>query len=344
MTELDFATEQRALAEACWQLVGLRSDLAHPNSWIRRPLFGTDIFVQNFAGELRGYRNVCAHRGFPLRLADAGVGPVQCSFHGWVFNRDGVPTGIPRNAELFQISREQQKALALPEVRVEAIGQFVFASLSPTAPPLAEYLGPHADVWRAIDSGLGTVIHLESAITTANWKRHVEITLDDYHLANVHPTTFGAGGEAELHRFFYQRHGRHSCFLRRRDPDWTFESFWADVRRGVPDPTGYKIFNAFPCSLIATSADICVAWVAAPLTATSTRVDLYLIPWTHVPIEGEARQALIDFNIKVAGEDRRACEAWQTTVDQLAHPPVLGALERRIGWFREAYAELVGAR
>ena len=342
--QVEFAAEQRALAAACWQLVGLRSDLEQPNSWIRRTVFGTDIFVQSFAGELRGFHNVCAHRGYPIRLADAGAGPVQCGFHGWVYSKEGVPTGIPRNAELFQISREQQKTLALEPVRIEAIGQFVFASLSPTAPALADYLGPHADVWRAIDSGLGTALHLESAITTANWKRHVEITMDDYHLAHVHPTTFGAGGEAELHRFFYERHGRHSCYMRRRDPDWTFASFWEGVRRGVPDPTGYKIFNAFPNSLIATSADVCVAWVAAPLSARSTRVDLYLIPWTHVPLEGEPRQALIDFNIKVAGEDRRACETWQTTVDDLAHPPVHGALERRIEWFREAYAEVVGPR
>ena len=336
-----FAAEQRALGDACWQLVGLTAELAQPNSWIRRTVFGTCVFVHNFAGELRGFENVCAHRGFPLRREDAGTGPVQCGFHGWVYNRDGIPTGIPRNPELFQLSRDQQKTLALAPIRVEAIGRFVFASRSSTVPPLADYLGPYADVYRTLDGALGPLLHKESAETAANWKRHVEITMDDYHLSSVHPTTFGAGGDAEVHRFFYQQDGRHSCFLRRRDPDWTFEAFWDGVRRGVADPTGYKIFNCFPCSLIATSADTCVAWVAAPLGPTRTRVDLYLFGWAHKPFSDAAARKLIDFNIQVFHEDRRACEAWQTTVDQLAHPPVLGRLEQRVGWFRAAYADLV---
>lgn len=338
-----FAAEQRALAATSWQLVGLADALAQPNAWIRRQLFGTDIFVQRFGDELRGFHNVCAHRGFPIRTEDAGVGTVQCGFHGWVYSKDGVPTGVPRNAELFQLSRERQRELALPRVRVEAIGRWVFASLSPTAPPLAEYLGPYAGVWRTLDAHLGPLIHLETSITTANWKRHVEITLDDYHLAHVHPTTFGAlAGDAEVHRFFYQQHGHHSCYMRRRDPDWTFEQFWQDVARGVPDPTGYKIFNTFPNSLIAAGADSAVAWSATPLTARSTRVDLYLFEWAHRPFTDAERKNLIDFNVQVFHEDRRACETWQTAIEQLAHPPVLGRFEQRIGWFRDAYTEVTG--
>jgi len=341
---VDFAAEQRVLAATCWQFVGLRDSLVQPNSWIRRSLYATDVFIQNFGGELRGFHNVCSHRGFPLRITDAGVGPVQCGFHGWVYNRDGVPTGIPRNNELFQLSRDQQRSLALPAVRVETIGRFVFATLSATAPPLTDYLGRYADAYRTLDGVLGPLLHLESATTTANWKRHVEITLDDYHLATVHPTTFGAGGDSPVHRFCYQRDGYHSCYLRRRDPDWSFDAFWEALARGIPDPSGYKIFNCFPNSLIATSADTCVAWVAAPLGPQRTGVDLYLFSWNDSGITAENAQPLIDFNVKVFHEDRRTCEAWQSGAETLRHPPVLGRLEERIGWFREAYDEVMATQ
>jgi choline monooxygenase len=334
--------EQRALARVSWQLVGLADALAEPNSWLRRTVFGTDVFVQNFGGELRGYHNVCAHRGFPIRREDAGNGPVQCGFHGWVYSKDGVPTGVPRNAELFQLSRDAQRDLALPAVRVEKLGRFVFATTSSEAPPLAEFLGPYADCWRTIGDAMGPLFHLESAVTKANWKRHVEITMDDYHLAHVHPTTFGAfAGDAEVHRFFYQRHGMHSCYMRRRDPDWTFETFWDGIKRGVNDPTGYKIFNTFPSSIIAASADSIVVWVAYALTPTSTRVDQYLFGWAHNTFDAATVQGLVDFNTKVFHEDRRACEEWQTAVGALDHPPVLGKLEQRIAWFQDAYADVI---
>ena len=336
-----FAAEQQVLARTCWQFVALRDELAQPNSWVRRLVFGKVIFVQNFGGELRAYHNACAHRGFPLRCEEAGVGPVHCGFHGWTYSRDGVPTGIPRNGELFQLSRDQQRDLALPEVRLESIGRFVFATLSADAPPIVDYLGPYADVYRTLDRSFGRLVHRESSRTLANWKRHVEITLDDYHLASVHPTTFGVFGDSPPHTFYYQRDGAHSCYLRRRDPDWSFDSFWAGMRAGTEDRTGYKIFNCFPNFLIATSADMCVAWVAAPLDAGHSIVDLYMFPWKDRTFTAEEERGLVEFAVKVFHEDRVACEQWQTTIADLTHPPVLGRLEDRIGWFRASYDELM---
>lgn len=120
--------------DAAWQLVGVSDDLANHNDWVRRTVSGVDVFVQNFNGELRGYHNVCQHRGFPLRREARGNGTVQCGFHGWVYDRHGVPTGIPRNRELFCLSRERQSELAIPPVRVATIGRFVFAALCESDP------------------------------------------------------------------------------------------------------------------------------------------------------------------------------------------------------------------
>ena len=336
-----FATEQQVLADACWQFVALREEVATPNSWVRRLVFGRTIFVHNFGGELRAYHNVCSHRGFPLRCADAGVGPVQCGFHGWVYNREGVPTGIPRNGELFELSRDQQRALALPEVRLEAIGRFVFATLSASAPSIGDYLGAYADVFRTLDRSFGALLHRESSPVAANWKRHVEITLDDYHLASVHPTTFGPFADLPVERFYYQRDGAHSCYLRRRDPHWTFGSFWEGVRAGTEDRTGYKIFNCFPNFLIMSSADMCVVSVTSPVAEARSLVDLYLFTWHDRGLTPDEERALIEFTVTVFHEDRIACERWETSVASLARPPVIGRLEERIAWFRASYAELL---
>ena len=332
---MTFAAEQSALAERCWQFIGITDDVATDDAWIRRTVFGRDAFVQRFDGELRGFYNVCAHRGFPLRCERSGAGPVRCGFHGWAYNKDGVPTTVPRNAELFGLSREQREALALPPVRVETIGRFVFAALGP-APDLATYLGPFADVYRAVSSALGPLVLRESDELAADWKLHAEISFDDYHLSAIHGTTFGAGDPAPLHQFVYRRDGLHSCYLRRRDPDWSFDGFWADVRAGVMDQTGYKIFNAFPGIILATTRDAVIASATFPLAADRTQLDAYVFTWRGGADEAAQRDIAAYFAI-VFGEDREACERWQRGAPRRT---VLGALEERVAWFRDTYAQI----
>ena len=333
-----FEAEQRALAGACWQLVGIGDDLAHDDAWIRRSVFGTDAFVQRFEGELRGFHNVCAHRGFPLRQAPAGVGPVRCGLHGWGYNKDGVPTTVPRNAELFELTRDRRIELALPAIRVEAIGRFVFATRG-AGPTLAGYLGPYASVLRAIDATLGDVILRQSVELAADWKLHAEISHDDYHLGAIHATTFGAGEPPPLHQFVYRRDGRHSCYLKRRDPDWSFDGFWRDVEAGAFDHTGYKIFNCFPSTIVATTREVCVASATQAIAPGRCRLDSYLFTWRSAPPAPEAVAPLVEYFATVFREDGEACEAWQRGAPR---PSVFGALEERIGWFRDSYAAITG--
>jgi phenylpropionate dioxygenase-like ring-hydroxylating dioxygenase large terminal subunit len=332
-----FAAEQRALARACWQLVGITDDLAGDDAWIRRSLFGTDMFVQRFEGELRAFYNACAHRGFPLRREDAGSGPVKCGFHGWAYNRDGVPTTIPRNAELFGLSREQREALALPAIRVDVIGRFVFAALG-AAPPLGEYLGLYADILRATSGATGPLVFRDSAEIAADWTRHAEISLDDYHLSSIHGTTFGAGEPLPLNSAVYRRDGLHSCYLKRRDPDWSFDGFWRDIAAGQMDRTGYKIFNMFPGVVLATMRDVCIASTVVPLSTNRSRVDNYVLAWRDAPLTDDAAAQITAYFTTVFREDHAACERWH-----LGDPgrAVLGKLEERVGWFREAYVEVI---
>lgn len=336
-----FADEQRALRASCWQLVGLADDLAGDDAWVRRSVFGLDVFVQRFGDELRGFHNVCAHRGFPLRTEDRGRGPVKCGFHGWGYNKDGVPTTIPRSAELFALSREQREALALPALRVETVGRFVFATASPDAPDLATHLGPIADVFRATSLATERVIYRESFEVAADWKRHAEVSLDDYHLPSVHGTTFGSGPELAPHQVVYQRHGWHSSYLKRRDADWSFDGFWKDAAAGTMDRTGYKIFNLYPDTVLATTRDTVIASVTYPLAEDRFRIDTYMFAWrASVPMPEDAK-AIASYFATVFREDRDTCERWERGDPTRA---TLGALEGRVAWFRETHAEVMARR
>lgn len=343
MDEAAFRREMALIGREAWHFLAFTDDLAQDNDWVRRALFGIDLFVQNFGGELRGYHNVCAHRGFPIRREPRGNGIVQCGFHGWVYSRDGVPTGVPRNTELFALAREAQRELALPAVRVETIGRMVFVAVSPTAPPLREYLGKFADVLDAVSKHAGRIRYRDENLTRAHWKTCFEITLDDYHLQTVHPNSFGAGTPAPAHRFYYEREGPHSCFLRRRDPDWSFASYWEGLRDGVVDFTGYKIHQLFPDVLFSVEPTCLSCWFYVPIDHERTSVERYIIEWAHAPIPDHQIANVAKLMIEVGNEDRATVESLFASTRGAPRADILGKLETRVGWFREAYERFTRA-
>lgn len=54
-----FRREQAEIGKT-WQLVG---SIEHDKDWFRSTLGGRSIFVQRFKDEIRGFENVCVHRG-----------------------------------------------------------------------------------------------------------------------------------------------------------------------------------------------------------------------------------------------------------------------------------------
>lgn len=135
MDRAEFLGEMTKLRRSRWDLAALVGELARPDTWVRRTVLGLDVFVQNVGGTLRAFHNVCSHRLFPLCREPRGAGPVRCGFHGWVYDGRGVPIGVPRNKELFQLTREEQEALALPQLRVAVRGEAVLLAAEDLPPP-----------------------------------------------------------------------------------------------------------------------------------------------------------------------------------------------------------------
>ena len=75
--------ERRAIFARCWQHLGPQSQLAKRGDYVAADIAGTKVFViVGRDGELRGFKNVCRHRGAQL-LAD-GTGTcaaIRCPYH-----------------------------------------------------------------------------------------------------------------------------------------------------------------------------------------------------------------------------------------------------------------------
>ena len=90
------ASDVRRIFSTTWQLLGPASRLAERGDYIATEIAGQKVFVIMTATGLRGFRNVCRHRG--ARLLPEGIGrcsTIRCPYHQWVWSEDGSLLNVP---------------------------------------------------------------------------------------------------------------------------------------------------------------------------------------------------------------------------------------------------------
>ena len=139
-------------------------------------------------GELRGFVNVCRHRGHVLCEDDSRRETIQCPYHAWTYALDGSLRSAPRADREPGFDRD---ALGLVPVSVDAWGPFVFVNPDPEAEPLTDALGELPALLAAggIDvDALSFHARAESDEYACNWKVCAENFLECYHCAVAHPS------------------------------------------------------------------------------------------------------------------------------------------------------------
>jgi Rieske 2Fe-2S family protein len=151
------------------------------------------LLVRNKRGEVRGFFNVCRHRGARVCLDESGVSPrsLQCPYHAWTYDLDGRLVAAPNLARMPDIDRDEY---GLRSVHVREWLGYVWVSLAAEPEPFE-----HAVEQEILDR-LGAMSHLDAydigslavgrRITydvAANWKLIVENFMECYHCATIHP-------------------------------------------------------------------------------------------------------------------------------------------------------------
>jgi glycine betaine catabolism A len=171
-----------------WLCVGREEDFAETGDYVTRTVGRESILlVRDPTGAIRGFYNLCRHRGTRVVLEDSGKGARSfiCPYHAWSYDVTGRLIGAPhmRGQEDFD-----RKEYGLHPIRVDAWGGFVWVNLEPAGPSLKESLGPffaRFDRFPIAGLRLGgrNVYEVE-----ANWKIIVENFSECYHCAPVHPS------------------------------------------------------------------------------------------------------------------------------------------------------------
>ncbi|HEX6230849.1 MAG TPA: aromatic ring-hydroxylating dioxygenase subunit alpha [Actinomycetota bacterium] len=174
-----------------WVCIGRTEEVANPGDYVVKDLAGESIFVARDAGgELRGFYNVCSHRGTKF-LDDDAKGAVRkafrCPYHAWTFDLDGRLVGTPNVKEDEHFDRS---AYPLHGFAVGEHAGFLFANLSRQPRPLMEALTDGAESITAFERfrmeelrvGVRIVYEVE-----ANWKIVVENYNECLHCPQIHP-------------------------------------------------------------------------------------------------------------------------------------------------------------
>lgn len=346
--EAIFRREHERLFHREWQFVGLTDDLASNGDFVCQRVGDYSVVVQNFEGELRAFLNVCSHRFAEIRSSECGNGPLRCPYHGWTYNSDGVPTGIP-SRPYFRDLKAKIPGLALRRFAVDTCGRFVFVRITEDGPSLADALGGAATGLLNVSSVLDTRIDRTEWVFEANWKAVVENTIEGYHVGFVHPNTFKPLGIKGLD---FRFDGPHSAYLGpfTGEAGTRGEKVRANFAERPFQPPGYFHQLIFPNFLTSTSYGI-VASVQYhhALSPTRTRMVSYL--YHRAPDPGSRlRPDMLDvlydaarrFNVTTLEEDRAIVESVQRGVVQTSQPGLLSDEEARIVQFHATYLAAIG--
>lgn len=196
--------------------------------------------------------------------------------------------------------------------------------------------------------------YIETPIA-CNWKLVYHITLDDYHLVAVHPSTFGKGGYLPQEAPHYHRLGRNSAYFWYGADD-EVKKMAEEIERGEYSPQVYRIFQLFPSLLslhvdaekswyvivqqyVPVAPDRCVSrcwYFPAPFPATDESWWAGLYRRVAAPF---VYYAFPFYMRRIFSEDNGICEGIQKTASQIDAFPILGRHEERVAWFEEVYAE-----
>ena len=201
--ERHYENDEGYITEHMWLLADHASRIPSPGDYFVFEYSRGEsvIIVRDQAGEVKGYQNVCRHRGSRLcrhdedlvpqdarlsvrQLGSSGNTPVfRCPYHAWTYDLDGTlisaPNGMPAD---FEMSRN-----GLLPAHVRTVEGLIYVNFSRGTPPdFDAFVARIRD--RAVELGVAQlkVAARISYPTKANWKLALENFQECYHCGPAH--------------------------------------------------------------------------------------------------------------------------------------------------------------
>ena len=182
-----FEAEKKAFLRAAPQVVCHEGEISEPGEWRSIEYLGESVIViRGDDRKVRAFSNVCRHRGSRIVDGTGGCAKVlTCPYHAWSYSRDGRLVGVPHRHEYPGLKTEDH---GLFPVALEQWRGFLFVTLEPGSPSVAEMMAPYEDEvapYRFEDLRVMGRVTLRPR--PLNWKTIADNYSDHLHIPVGHP-------------------------------------------------------------------------------------------------------------------------------------------------------------
>jgi phenylpropionate dioxygenase-like ring-hydroxylating dioxygenase large terminal subunit len=330
------AAEQERIFRRSWQYAGHTGELDGPGSFFPTQVGGLPVVVVLDAdGTLRGFLNVCRHRGTVVVHEPQRRGTMQCPYHAWTYALDGSLRGAPRSKDEPGFDPEE---LCLVPVQVGTWGPFVFANPDLEAPPLETALGdlPAVVAENGFDVDALRWHSRGPYEINANWKIAVENYLECYHCQLNHPDFVKVIDEQ---RQRMEVEGLRLSQFPPVHPDAYTDKAPYDVSDSVPTAQYHILFPAMKFNVNPGRPNLSIG----PMWPVGTdRTAAWFDYFFAEGIEDAWIERMLEFDNQVGAEDKGLVEAVHRGATSGAVPH--GRLLTNSEWLIGAFQEMVRAR
>lgn len=319
------AQERRAIFWRSWQFLGPESAVATPGRYLAVDIAGLGVFaIRGRDGVLRGFKNVCRHRGAKLLAdGDGSCSIIRCPYHHWAYADTGRLVQAPWFGTDPAIIPEDWP---LEPVALESWRGLLFAAVDPVE-SLMDQLGDLPA--ELADEPMESYTAQGSASVTfnANWKVYTDNFVEGYHIPGTHPSFFAAirfdEFQTTAHKGYVRMTAppREGLFYRGKWlwmwPNWTLSLFNGGMNTSRINPVG--------------------------VDRTEQAYNFY---FADTSSEGEAvRARTIEGNLAVVREDCEVCELTHRNYAAGAYSPgpLSSRHEKGVFYFQERVREALTA-
>lgn len=208
-----YQVEQERIWRGGWICVGYTSQAAQVgDTFVAKYGEQSFLITRGKDGKLRGFHNVCRHRGSQLVCMDGNYSVIRCPYHAWGYALDGKLLGTPyfkgldvppEQQALFDMSEAKgfaKEDYPLLPVTVDCWGCFIFLNLSANPTPLLEWLGDLPQRLGRYPLHELKMVRRQELEIKCNWKLIAENFMEYYHLPWVHPELCNVSGFNDHYR------------------------------------------------------------------------------------------------------------------------------------------------
>ncbi len=324
-----------------WMLVGHISELSNPGDYVTFDAVGERaVVIVDEQMQLRGYHNVCRHRGAQL-LTDAGhcKHRINCPFHGWSYKLNGTLASLPLPDTFENLNKEE---ISLHPVKVEMWHGLVFINFDADAKPLAEHLqSVEAEVAPYNIANMQPIIDKYDQLKPYNWKVIHDIDNEGYHVPVGHPSLQQLYGQSYEDRIENGIPISDATINEKPAQLWSvrhYQKLLPEVEHlPVHRQKSWWYIGLFPNTVIALYPDMVEYYMTIPVSVDTTR---YIGRAYALPTSNRAIKACRYLNLRINGiteqEDESFVSDMQEGMRSSAFPePTLSSTEQGVLHFHQ---------